>query len=109
MKMIRRKAFVLLLSLTTNATARINSHPSSSHTKTTVAPPRHPQSQLGDMYEPHEIIIPEQRFVFDASSEDDEVEQLKHLLELADLIAYESANDEDGEHVPPTYIGRHNF
>lgn len=32
---------------------------------------------------------------------------MKHLLELADLVAYENRDNSNGEHVPPTYIGRH--
>ena len=54
-------------------------------------------------------MIPEQRYVFDPDEEDesDEMADLVHMLELADLIAYENGEDEDGEHVVPTYIGRH--
>ena len=56
-----------------------------------------------------EIIIPEQRYVFDTDEENDneEMTDLKNMLELADLIAYESVDGEEGEHVAPTYIGRH--
>lgn len=55
-------------------------------------------------------MIPEQRYVFDENidAESQEMKDLKHMLELADLVAYESGGeDEDGEHVPPTYIGHH--
>lgn len=36
------------------------------------------------------------------------MQELKHLLELADLVAYENTDNTNGEYVPPTYIGRHN-
>ena len=54
-------------------------------------------------------MIPEQRYIFDPDADEENMdeENLKHMLELADLIAYESAEDEDGEHVAPVYIGRH--
>ena len=42
---------------------------------------------------PHEIIIPEQRFVFD-SIDFEEMEELKRLLEKADLVAYEDYEDD---------------
>ena len=36
------------------------------------------------------------------------MQDLIHMLELADLIAYENNENGDGaEHVVPTYIGRH--
>ena len=53
-----------------------------------------------------EIVIPEQRYVFDEVSDD--LNELKHLLELADLVAYENSDNSNGEHVIPSYIGRHN-
>ena len=53
-----------------------------------------------------EIVIPEQRYIFDDDNE--EMMELKNLLEMADLIAFENEGSEHGEHVVPTYIGRHN-
>ena len=54
-------------------------------------------------------MIPEQRYVFDSDEYDDneDEENLKHMIELANMIAYENQEDEDGEHVAPVYIGRH--
>ena len=51
-----------------------------------------------------EIVIPEQRYIFETDENgDDGMKDLKNMLELADLVAYES---DDGE-VTPTYIGHH--